>query len=306
MKLKKLVHFFILIALLSCNENSTKKILTESKGKQNEIILVIDDDSWEGAIGDTLRKIFQFEIDGLPQPEQFFNLVKITPSQFTRFFRTHKNIMFVGKDFKDSYSMNKWAKNQIVMYLSSSSNELEFKKSCVKTFNFLYRKELEHIRASYKMSHNTDARKHIKEAFGINVFLPTEYYVSLKDKNIFISDFHSFNEKQDLLKYILVYDFFPDDNENIQKQIVSKTDSILKEKIKGSIEGTFVQIDKRMPLTEINGLYRGMWTLENGFMAGPFIMKSRYIEDRIIISLGLVFHPNENKREYVRTFEALL
>ena len=90
MKLKKLVHFFILIALLSCNENSTKKILTESKGKQNEIILVIDDDSWEGAIGDTLRKIFQFEIDGLPQPEQFFNLVKITPSQFTRFFRTHK------------------------------------------------------------------------------------------------------------------------------------------------------------------------------------------------------------------------
>ena len=35
-------------------------------------------------------------------------------------------------------------------------------------------------------------------------------------------------------------------------------------------------------------------------------MKSRYIEDRIIISLGVMFHPNENKREYVRTFEALL
>ena len=48
--------------------------------------------------------------------------------------------MFVGKDFNDSYSMNKWAKNQIVMYLSSSSNELNL-KSCVKTFNFLYRKE---------------------------------------------------------------------------------------------------------------------------------------------------------------------
>ena len=44
-----------------------KKILTESTGEQNEIILVIDDNIWEGAIGDTLRKIFQFEIDGLPQ-----------------------------------------------------------------------------------------------------------------------------------------------------------------------------------------------------------------------------------------------
>ena len=306
MKVKKLFTFFLLIFLLSCNENSTKKILAESTGEQNEIILVIDDSDWQGSIGDTLRKIFQLEIDGLPQAEQFFNLVQINPSEFSRFFKTHKNIMFVGKDYRDSYTMNKWAKNQIIMYLNSTSNELEFKKSCVKTFNFLYRKELENIRASYKMSHNTEARKHIKEAFGINVFLPTEYYVSLKEKNIFISDFHSFNEKQDLLKYILIYDFLPDDNKNIQTQIVNKTDSILKQKIKGSIEGTYVQIDKRMPLTEINGLYRGMWTLENGFMAGPFIMKSRYIEDRIVISLGLVFYPNENKRKYIRTFEAIL
>ena len=306
MKVKKFLTFFLLITLFSCNESSTKKILTDSTGEQNEIILVIDDNGWEGAIGDTLRKIFQLEIDGLPQAEQFFNLVQINPSEFSRFFKTHKNIMFIGKDYKDSYTMNKWAKNQIVMYLNSTSNEHEFKKSCVKTFNFLYRKELENTRASYKMSHNTEARKHIKETFGINVFLPTEYYVSLKEKNIFISDFHSFNEKQDLLKYILIYDFFPDDNENIQKQIVYKIDSILKQKIKGSIEGTYVQIDKRMPITEINGLYRGMWTLENGFMAGPFIMKSRYIEDRIVISLGLVFHPNENKREYVRIFEAIL
>ena len=306
MKVKKIFTFFLLIFLFSCNENSTKKILAESTGEQNEIILVIDDSDWQGSIGDTLRKIFQLEIDGLPQAEQFFNLVQINPSEFSRFFKTHKNIMFVGQDYRDSYTMNKWAKNQIIMYLNSTSNELEFKKSCVKTFNFLYRKELENIRASYKMSHNTEARKHIKEAFGINVFLPTEYYVSLKEKNIFISDFHSFNEKQDLLKYILIYDFLPDDNKNIQRQIVNKTDSIFKQKIKGSIEGTYVQIDKRMPLTEINGLYRGMWTLENGFMAGPFIMKSRYIEDRIVISLGLVFYPNENKRKYIRTFEAIL
>ena len=56
-----------------------------------------------------------------------------------------------------------------------------------------------------------------------------------------------------------------------------------------------------MPLTEINDLYRSMWTLENGFMKN-IIMKSRYIEDRIIISPFQCF-PNENK-EICRTFEA--
>ena len=35
----------------------------------------------------------------------------------------------------------------------------------------------------------------------------------------------------------------------------------------------------------------------------PFVLKSRYIEDRFIISLGLIFYPNEKKRDYVRTFE---
>ena len=71
-----------------------QKILTDSTGEQNEIILVIDDNGWEG-IRDTLRKIFQLEIDGLPWAGQFFNLVQINPSEFSRFFKTHKNIMFI-------------------------------------------------------------------------------------------------------------------------------------------------------------------------------------------------------------------
>ena len=88
--------------------------------------------------------------------------------------------------------------------------------------------------------------------------------------------------------------------------LISITDSVLAAQVKGGIDGTYVQLDPKIPLTESDGLYRGMWTLKNGFMAGPFIMKLRYIEDRIIISLGLVFYPNENKRDYVRTFEAIL
>ena len=293
--------------MFSCNqEASKKKVLSESTGKQNEIILVIDNSDWESLPGDILRKTFESEIDGLPQSEQLFNLVQINHSEFSRFFRNHKNIMFVGRDYKDSYSKNKWAKSQIVMYINSNSNKEDFKTSCIRSFNFLNRKELENIKYSYKSAHNTEARKYIQESFGIDLFLPTEYSVSLKSENLFISDFHSFNEKQDLLKYILVYELFPNEEDDIQHQIINITDSILKGNIKGAIDGSFVQIDRRMPLSEKDGTYKGMWTLKNGFMAGPFIMKSRYIGDRFIISLGLVFYPNEKKRDYVRTFEAIL
>ena len=294
------------IVLFSCNDSSQKKrILSENTGKQNEIILVIKDKEWEGSTGKILKNTFEIEIPGLPQSERLFNLVQINPTEFSRFFRTHKNIIFVGEQLKDSYTKNKWAKAQIVMYLNSKSDKSKFKKSCNKALNFLNRKELENIKYTYKSGHNTDARKYIKEKFGMDIFLPTEYTVSLKSEDIFIADFHSFNERQDLLKYILVYEIHPK-LDNVQNEIISITDSILAAQVKGGIEGTYVQLDHKMPLTESDGLYRGMWTLKNGFMAGPFIMKSRYIEDRIIISLGLVFYPNESKRDYVRTFEAIL
>ena len=93
--------------------------------------------------------------------------------------------------------------------------------------------------------------------------MPTEYSVSFKGESLFISDFHSFNEKQDLLKYILVYELFPNNEDDIH-QTINLTDSILKENIKGTIDGSFVQIDRRIPLSEVDGIYKGMWTLKNG------------------------------------------
>jgi len=306
MKSKIYNILFLVLFVFSCNEGTErKKILSENTGKQEEVILVIEDFYWEGNIGEVLRNTFEKEIEGLPQSEHFFNLIQINNSEFSRFFRTHKNIIFVGDDFKDSYTKNKWAKAQIVMYIDSKSEEETFLKSCIKAFNFLNRKELENIKYTYQKGHNTKARKHIKDNFGIEIFLPTEYSVSLKEEHLFISDFHSFNENQDLLKYVLVYDFIPE-QENIQKEIIQYTDSILKHYIKGAVEGSFVQLDNRITLKENDGLCRGMWTLKNGFMAGPFVMRTRYIDDRIVISLGLVFYPNESKRNYVRTFESLL
>ena len=127
MKIKYIFNALFLL-LFSCDvETSKKKILPENTGKQSEIILVIEDSDWKGVSGDVLRKTFEFEMDGLPQPEKLFNLVQINPSEFSRFFRTHKNIMFVGRDYKDSYSKNKWAKSQIVIYINSNSQESEFK-----------------------------------------------------------------------------------------------------------------------------------------------------------------------------------
>ena len=304
--MKNNILVFSLILLFSCNESDTKntKFLSENTGKHNEIILVMEDKFWNSEMGDVLRTIFEKEIPSLPQSEQLFNLIQINSSEFSRFFQTHKNIIFVSDDLNDSYSKNKWAKAQIVMYLNCE-NLQEFKQSSNKAFSFINRKEIENIKHTYKKGHNKKGRKHIKENFGIDLYLPTEYTISNKVDGVFIGDFHSFNEKQDLLKYIAVFSF-KDDGGDLNEQIITQTDSILNQYIKGSVEGAYVQIDRRIPIIEDGGVLRAMWNLKNGFMAGPLLIKIRYKEDEIVVSLGLAFYPNENKRTIVRTFEAIL
>jgi len=298
--------FLLITIMVSCNR-SQNKTLPENTGNHKEIILVIEDKLWEGKKGEILREIFEKEIAGLLQSEKIFNLIQLNPKEFTRFFQTHKNIMVVSSDVKDSYSKDKWANGQTVFYLHSDSKEIDFIKSCNKTCSFLNRKELEEIKNSYEEGHNKDARLDIKEQFGFELFLPTEYTVSLKKEGLFIADFHSFNEKEDLLKYIIVYEFEPTDYD-LQAEIITRTDSILKQYILGSIDGSYVQIDSRFfKLIEDNGIYRGLWMMKNGVvMGGPIIIKIRYIEDKVMVSLGIVFNPNENKRDFVRTFEAIL
>ena len=304
MTFKRIMLFLLIIILFSCNKNG--KILPENTGKQNEVILVIEDKLWGGNKGKILKEVFEKEIEGIYQSEKLFKLIQINSKEFSRFFKTHKNIIFVSSYKKDSYDKNKWAKDQTVVYLNSDSEETDFRKSCQETFNFLDRKEIEQIKNNYKKGYNENASLYIKEEFGFEIFLPAEYTVSLKKDRVFISDFHSFNEKQDLLKYIIVHEFKPTDYELQEEEVVIKTDSVLKQYILGSIEGSYVQIDNQIPLIEDNGIYKGLWFLKNGFMGGPIIIKTRHVEDKIVVSLGIIFHPNENKRNFVRTFEAIL
>ncbi|MDX9729940.1 MAG: DUF4837 family protein, partial [Bacteroidales bacterium] len=53
---------------------------------------------------------------------------------------------------------------------------------------------------------------------------------------------------------------------------------------------------------------RGLWTLEGGFMGGPFISYA-FIDSassRAVVVTGFVYAPREEKRELLRQVEALM
>ncbi|MBT3417649.1 MAG: DUF4837 family protein [Flavobacteriales bacterium] len=297
-------YFYILpfLIFLSCN---SEKILRENTGSDEEIILVIADDLWESEVGNILRGTFSKELTGLPQSEKLFKLIQINSSEFTRFFETNKNIIFVSQNLENTFIRDKWSKEQLVFYLNWNGDVKEFKKNCLIAKDEFYKNEINNILANYQSTHNVSASKFIKSEFDLDIYIPTEYDIPKKEISLFIADFHKFSEKEDLIKKIIVFDFTPR-SINIQTEIIQKTDSILKVYILGYNENSFVKIDKRIPVEEKDGIYRGLWKLENGFMGGPFLMKVRYKKDKIVISIGIVFAANKNKRNFIKTFESLL
>ena len=82
------------------------------------------------------------------------------------------------------------------------------------------------------------------------------------------------------------------------------TDSLSKRLLKGSKQGSHVKIENMYEPILYKGFYRGLWKLNKGFMGGPIII-SNYNESEII-TIGIIFAPNADKRSYLKKMEAIL
>ena len=146
MKANITILFLLVTILFSCNKSGEQKKILE----KNEVILVMEDQLWKGEKGLILREIFEKEIYALYPPVKLFTLEQKAQEEFSRLNQTHKNILFVSSEVKDSHEKNKWVKDQIVMYLNSDSDEINFRKSCREALSFLNQNELSIIKNDCK------------------------------------------------------------------------------------------------------------------------------------------------------------
>ncbi|MCU0351212.1 MAG: DUF4837 family protein, partial [Flavobacterium sp.] len=64
--MKKLALFFAFSVLfLSCKEEKSDSLLKESSGRINHLSVIIDNQLWNGEVGDSIRSKFAAPVDGL-------------------------------------------------------------------------------------------------------------------------------------------------------------------------------------------------------------------------------------------------
>ena len=193
---------------------------------------------------------------------------------------------------------NIWSKNQIVWYLDY--NDINFNQKINEIFDDFYLQELKSYKAINRGNRNTKLSELLSLKYG-KQFTVTNNFIKAYDgdKVTIITDNKSNSE---LIQHIVF--FKPEKTVLSKNQLYMLTDSLSERLLKGGKLGSHVKIENMYEPVLYKGFYRGLWKLNKGFMGGPIII-SNYNEFEII-TFGIIFAPNTDKRSYIKKMEAIL
>ena len=314
------ITIFSLFVLISCKDTKTDKqsVLTESNGKINNVSIIIDENLWNGEIGDSIRKKFAAPIDGLINEEPTFTLNQYPSKIFEGFVRNSRNIIVVEKSNQTGFSTKKdeFAKPQQVFYIVGKNKDeilatLETKANEI--IQAIKEGEIAENQIRLKKAAITDAK--VRERFGVALTIGYGYkYDMVEDDFLWIrKEFNSgYNS---ILVYEVPINVIENDS-NVVNNIVKMRDSIGKKFIHGTLDNTWMVTEEAYaPLffdVSITGRKtyetKGNWYLKNDFMAGPFVNYA--IKDtknnRFLVLEGFTYNPSKSKRDLVFELEAII
>lgn len=322
--MKRILLFSGLLSLLllnySCKYDSDT-LKPKVSGLSGEILLVMPQNQWESSLGDTVRKIFSHDQPDLPQPEPVFSIIHVTPSQFTKFFMTHRNIVNIkiGSKYpkaRMAMANDRWSVPQLIIDITAPSDT-----SCINLLtkngdlltNKINEAERKRVLINYKRYQEADVINKLKKKYGLSLIIPKGYNMDIDSSDfVWIA-----NETPLTSQGILIY-FYPYKSQDafLPENLIRKRNEFLKKYVKGPVDNTWMTTEDLIPPIysefEKDSLYfaklRGLWKLQNGFMGGPFVSISTVDKkkNRVITLEGYVYAPHDKKRELLRQVESII
>jgi len=321
--MRKLFCIIVLTAvcLTGCHRTG-KTYLPTISGKAGEVIVVIDKEYWDGELGASVRQLLARECPYLAQREPLYTLVNVPPTGFSDIFRIHRNIVFFDINPQVAapgvYLLgDKWATPQCLIRISAPDQETAV--GLVKTKGETIEMAIEQAERDRVIANTLryEARNiypNVASLMGGSPHFPNGYSLrKASDDFVWVDD-----EKQYTRQGIFVYRYpaTGDPDEFSWDNIIAHRNAILKEKVPGMFEGTYMTTsDATIPSLKYLRYKgrdfveaRGFWEVHNDFMGGPFVSHSFYSPDGqyVIVTEAFVYAPKYDKRQYLRQVESIL
>lgn len=316
-----LISAFSLFFLLACQDKSDKKYKPASLGAINTLAVVMDNDLWEGPVGDKVREHFAAPVLGLTWDEPLLNLEHMPGSVFKGTTRHRRAVLFVDLDTVSGAQIQDdlYATPQKVAVIKGKTEpELlsTIESASEQIISAFKRMELEESQKRFLKSLSKETV--LSEKFGISVRLPSLYKVGKQEDGFVWIDREIQKGSMNIIVYEMPGNSFETDSTFVQ-EIVQMRDSIGKKYIPGpDVPGktTYMGTEKAFAPyvfpAEVAGKkaveVRGIWEVVNYPMAGPFLT---YIindkeRNRKLVLEGFTFAPATNKRDYMFELEAIM
>lgn len=322
---------FFTLLLTSCTEDARRGLspIPTAFGNLNEIVVVMDADMWDGAVGDTLRYYYSAAYPLLPQPEPIFDLRHFTPVELNqdplrKELRTYlvvgnlsdKNspatkmiINDIGeekarkakedKDYNSAIGRDKWAKGQLLIYEFGYSED-ELIAILKENFPAVRKRVNQHDSRKvdayvYLNGENKRLEEEVREDINVSMRIPSDYFLALNDDNIIWVRRETDETSSNIILKKIPY---TDRSQLSKDNIIAIRDSIGRQYISSTLPGTYMQTnDVDLPVltdvTKINGYYtleaRGIWEIVDDYMGGAFMS-------------CLILNPNSNELLFVDGF----
>jgi hypothetical protein len=313
-------HFlFLLFAflILSCNKKDDK-LPRKATGKINTISVIIDDQLWNGEIGDSIRNKFASPVIGLPQEEPLFTINQYPAKLMEGFMNEGRTIIVVKKAKKNKFEIkkNQYASPQNVFHISGKTIDdiLEIlEKNAPKIIQIIKDTEItENQRISNQSLLNT---QRITKEFNVSLKVPSGYLYALQNNKFIWLKKEIVSGNTSILIYQVPISSIKKDSNTIAN-IIKMRDSI------GDLYISGTEPDAKMITEEgyapylfkikLNGKEayetKGTWELKDEFMSGPFINYAIIDEqhDRILVLEGFCYSPSKEERDLMHELESII
>ncbi|MEG1188458.1 MAG: DUF4837 family protein [Bacteroidales bacterium] len=295
--------------------------LQVATGSPYEVLVVADRQVLNGEVGKEIREILGSDVPGLPQPESQFRVSTVTPQQFDNILKPVRNIFMVeitdlSTQPKFSFARDVWGKGQMILYLKapdlkSLQSYLEEHKQMV--LDFFVNSEMNRVVNVLRKDYNKTAAEELFKLLGVEMNIPMDMAQVNKSDNFFWISNNGRTARMDLVVYSVPY---KDIDAFSPEKIIARRDSIMKLKIPGAYEGSYMTTSKfvypEFRTLSLGGKYvgemRGLWEVEGDVMGGAFVSHTRLDEanQRIITAEVFVYAPEKKKRNLLRKLEASL
>jgi hypothetical protein len=288
----------------------------KTSGAINTISVIIEDQLWNGEVGDSIRNKFASPVIGLPEEEPLFTINQFPIQLLEGFATASRAIIIVKKATENKFEINKnqYASPQNVFHISG--------KTAVEILQLLEEHSPEIIRyikqAEISESQRINQKALLpaglfKKQFQLSLQVLSNFEQVMRKPNFVWLKKNSISGSSSLLLYQLPLKTIR--TSTVSAAILSMRDSIGKY-IQGTEPQTYMisetgytpyffksTLDHRLAYET-----RGTWQLQNDYMSGPFINYTIVdsINKRLVVLEGFCYSPSKEKRDVMHELDAIM